>query len=507
MKIPYIKDKNHRTERLRGKNLFRGFVLRLLLPLAVLPVGMFSSIYMARKLTPDGYGLFNLATSIIGLFFLFWTNLGIHSSTTKHVAELLVKRESAVRDTVARVFLPKIGITLTAAACLFVLSNWLAVQYGNQDLSLILKVGCLYVVVISFNEFAIAVLQGFARVQLSAILNFFTRLLMPLLIILAVYVGSGPLGAFLAQAIGFLLIAGVSLSFAWAELRALTKGEGGHAGDVLRYALPLALVSIIGVVFNHADKTLLGALGSSSEVGIYSMAKLPVSMLLRIPLALSGVLYPFITTYYAQGDRATLTRINDALWKYFFCFAVPTVCGVIYTASLIVAILLTDDYMPTIPVMRIFAFVFFFKSFWHLLHPFFVGSGQAGVISKYLALSSLLNVILMYILGRSFGAAGISWGLALTWALLAVALIIRFKVDFKLRVVSVSRLMRIAISCVCMVVSMELFKHLVDNVPMLIVWIFVGGCVYLGALILLRVLNKNDFSLLRRYGWVGRAED
>ena len=507
LKVSYIKDKDHRTERISGKNLFRGFALRLLLPLVALPVGMFSSIYMARKLGPDAYGLLNLAGSIIGLFFLFWTNLGIHPSTTKYVAELLVKRESAVRDTVARVFLLKIGITVIVAACLFVLSDWLAVQYDTKGLSPILKLGCLYVVVVSFNEFATAILQGFARVQLNAILNFFTRLLVPLLIILAVYVGSGPIGAFLAQTVWFLLIAGVSRGFAWAELRTLTKGDGGHAGDVLRYALPLALISITSVVFEHADKTLLGMFGSLSKVGIYSMAKLPLSILLRIPLALSGVLYPFITTYYAQGDRATLIRINDALWKYFFCFAVPAVCGIIYTAPLIVTMLLTDDYVPTIPLMRIFAFVFFFKSFWHLLHPFFVGSGQAGVMSKYLALSSLLNVALMYILGRPFGAAGISWALVLTWALLAVTLTIRFKINFKLIIVAVSRLIRIGISCVLMVGGMELFKNLVSSVPMLIVWIFVGGCIYLGALVLLKVLDKNDLSLLRRYSWRGNSKD
>jgi len=106
--------------------------------------GLIVTIYVARVLKPELFGIYSLALSITFLILTF-ADLGVNGTVTRYVAEALKMRDHAlVRGYVRSLGLVKILLSLLASFILFIVAIYSPIIF-KKDLE-VLKVLTLYVI-------------------------------------------------------------------------------------------------------------------------------------------------------------------------------------------------------------------------------------------------------------------------------------------------------------------------------------------------------------------------
>lgn len=112
---------------------------------------------------------------------------------------------------------------------------------------------------------------------------------------------------------------------------------------LLKNALPMAIVLILGMLFFKIDTLMLSLMKSSTDVGIYGPPYKILEILILLPAIFMGNIFPIVTRYIYEGD----TRLQSALQKSFdflMILAWPIMIGIIFTASRIIKLMAGADF-------------------------------------------------------------------------------------------------------------------------------------------------------------------
>ena len=120
----------------------------------------------------------------------------------------------------------------------------------------------------------------------------------------------------------------------------------------LSFFLPQISISI----YNTLDRIILGSLGNTFDVGIYTQAVNLNSILISLVATLSAVLLPRMTNLYAQGKRAEVSRVMKTSMLFNCMLTFPVVVGVLLVSQEFVQIFLGKGYAETYIAINIVVF-------------------------------------------------------------------------------------------------------------------------------------------------------
>lgn len=181
--------------------------------------------------------------------------------------------------------------------------------------------------------------------------------------------------------------------------------------EAIRVGYPLTPRVLIGTLSNQIDKFVLGALQSTTSVGIYSLGQRLAYLPFTASNALEHIFVPHVyASMFERGHAA-----SEDLGRYLTPFAYLTVavaCSVVLFAEEIVWVLAPADYHGTAAVAGILAVayaVMFFGKF-----PQLVYAKKMWIASALSMLTLGLNACLCVIGVRWWGALGAACGLLVT---------------------------------------------------------------------------------------------
>ena len=130
--------------------------------------------------------------------------------------------------------------------------------------------------------------------------------------------------------------------------------------SILKFAVPMAVASLISTINIEMDKFLVGGLVDTETMAIYSNAarELPVYIL---STSISSVTMPFVVKKIAEKknvDAVKLWRKSITLCFYLVSFCV---CVMFVFAPQIISVLYSDKYLPGTSVFRIYSLVLLFR--------------------------------------------------------------------------------------------------------------------------------------------------
>lgn len=261
------------------------------------------TLFLVRRLGPDEFGVFSLALGIAGLL-LLPADFGIAHSAARFIAERRASRDAAagvLADAVRLQTLCAAGV----ATALGLLAGSIASAYGEPDLAWPLR----FMAVSLFGQSLMA-LFGTSFIAVGRIPHNL-RLVMGESAVEAgatvalVLIAGGAGGAAAGRAVGYVTgaILGLVLAMRLFGRRAgQVRGRGPVAARRLAgYAGALLVVNGAYSLFMQIDVLLIGAILSTSAVGLFS-APMRLMTLLHYPgLALSNSVSPRVVT--ADGRR------------------------------------------------------------------------------------------------------------------------------------------------------------------------------------------------------------
>ncbi len=382
--------------------------------------GLVISIYLARVLKPELFGIYSLTISL-AFFLLSFTDLGINTTVVRYGAHAAgLKDYELLRGYLRSVSRLKVFLALSVSVALFIASDYLSASvFSKPALATPLKIIAGYVFFFSLGGYLSGIFQSFNDFQgnfVRAVVYELTRIVT---IFLLVYLGYSVVGAIF----GFLIAAITSFTAVFLLLFRrygnLVRGKAKKVDwrRVVRFTGYLTIGSITWVVYAYVDSIMIGIFLPAEDVGFYRAAYNIVGAIAGL-ISIPGVLFPV----FVQLEGEDLSKAFGRVFRYSAILAFPVVTGLILLSRQLIFFVYGADYLPAVDVLSILALLVLNSSlgFWGTLfaakempeYPVYVSFG--GMI---------MNVALNYILILKMGIVGAAVATivsnAVTWLVLA----------------------------------------------------------------------------------------
>lgn len=393
--------------------------------LFVKAMGFAESIFIARILGANGFGLLALVLSITNIMIALAT-LGIPPALTKFLSgEVSTSSEGSRRTLHAAVSL---SAASTAAVCIAAIPIGfflLAPYYRNPDFWNMLMVAILFVgLTTPFILFANA-LQGLGKVTRLNVLSMgASAVALPLAIGLALTLAER--GALIAFLVGSALPGVFAVRYVYAGIRALPTQNAASsvgAGTLLNYGFPVVLSGIAVLVAFYVVNSWLAAAVGLADLGNYAVATSLAATIGFIPSAVGVPLAPILSSLNVSDPRHGRSLVPRIMRITAF-LAVPVVITVIVFAGDIIGLAYGSEFARAGPLLVILAASALIASITGVVGSQIAGSGKMwlGLILNLLWVGVVVSSSAILI--PTFGAIGASLAILGGYVVLGFVLII-----------------------------------------------------------------------------------
>ena len=265
-----------------------------------------------------------------------------------------------------------------------------------------------------------------------------------------------------------------------------------HLKPVILLFLPQIAISL----YVTLDRTMLGALASKMDVGIYDQALKLVNILLTLVTSLGSVMLPRVASLLASGDQKAVNKMHQMSFLIYNLVIFPIIAGMLIVNDDFVQFFLGKDFQDARYAIAIMIFRMFFIGWTNIMgiqiliphnknKEFMISTTVPAIVSVG------LNLIFLPKLGF-IGAAIVSvLTEALVWGIQ-----LYFTRTYLKEVPIVGSMMKIVLASGLMYVLLTLVKSIVHLSPTLNVVLYagLGGFIYGTLILLFKVVNVKELK-------------
>lgn len=288
-----------------------------------LVVGIVSSVYIARVLGKDQFGMISWAFGLYGIMRAF-ACFGIDNVITRDVAR--------DRDKAPEYLLSSFAAKLIfSSVCYLGICLYLAAR-GYTGLQL--AVGYIISTMIIFESLDFSsrsVMVAVERQELSAIVAIATNVLRVVATLVLIYFGFN----IVAVAWVTIIVMCLTLVLDLVVVRRLVRGIWRPTWKAVKYLVVVGFsffaANVFDMIVTRADYILLDLYKTVSDVGIYSAAHRIIDIVTMVAYSSSLALFPIISRR-VQGSKEAYARAMEKCIKYLTMVGIP-LCGCVFLSS------------------------------------------------------------------------------------------------------------------------------------------------------------------------------
>jgi len=469
--------------------------------------GLIFTILIARLLLPELFGIYALALSIITIFATF-ANFGLDETFLRYLSEALSEKNNKKARSYLK-YLLKVKASLVASIVFLILlsSKFISQTIYHQPLLFYpLIFSCLFIIAESFKNFIAMIFVAIKNLKPAPFLELAHQIIKISFSVFAILVLSSEFkiaGLFLAAALGgffhlFLFI-----------LILLKKNKSLFIGDTMslnkkrinNYWKFVGVTTLSLIFFASIDTLMLGRFVESTYLGYYKAA---MSLILTIAslLSLSNIFLPVFTQIH--GKR--FERGFQKTCRFLILLTIPATIGIIFLGKYLIKAVYGNEYLLGITSIYSLSFLIITTPLIGLYSIIFQSKEKPKVVSNAILISLVVNilfnvfVIFLFKNNPLFMIAGVGLATSLSRILLLGLLAFHAKKEFNFKIKGIGLGAPIFATTI-MSVFLFLFNNLVNmNFFFGVMEIIFGAGIYLGVLILIKFVNKEDLDLIKNLG-------
>ena len=355
-------------------------------------------IYAARRLGVESYGIFSYALGLSALFSIL-ADAGLSSILTREAS----RSEGWLEKTVGTAFSIKLSLTAFSFALVAFIAPFFSTVSGTVAL---MPLAALLIVFDTMRDFAFSITRAKERMEIEAAISLTTGIGITIFGFGALWLSPNPmslmLGYVIGSALGFFLAAFLLRKY----IAHLWKNfDWTLAKQMVREAMPFALMGLLGALTINIDTIMIGWLRSAKEVGFYSAAQRPVLLIYMISSLLSTSVFPIIAKL-ARKENERVRIILEKTVSISILIALPIFVGGAVLSQQIVSFLFGAEYITIASTFTalLFTIILLFP-FSIILNALFAYNEQKILVIST-AIGGIGNIVLDYLLIPAFGILG-----------------------------------------------------------------------------------------------------
>lgn len=203
------------------------------------------------------------------------------------------------------------------------------------------------------------------------------------------------------------------------------------------FALPLIIITIISAVSGSADKLILGAFWTTTDVGLYTAPAVFLGVFATVSTAVSTLTFPSFSRLHAEGNLEEIRQTSKRAERYIAMIGLPITLLIIIFPYAVCEVLLGPLFIDSGDAIGIMAVTNFLVMMNAVHSSQIVAVGRPDISARITIFTVVVNISMMFLLIPQDGL-----GLGFVGA--ALALLIGNVMSFMLVRYSVWRLTRTA---------------------------------------------------------------
>ncbi len=355
------------------------------------------TIYLARTILADGFGIYSFANSLL-VFFSLFVNLGFNIVGSREIA----KDHSKISLYARQITSIRLLLAVFSSAVLIVLALLLDKPPTTK----------LVIIISSINLFSQAFLmdwvyQGNEKMEYLALRQVVTSILSLIGLLLFVHSQSDIVLAMI------ITVSSMFINSLWMFLL-YTKMYGKiklgidkeFLKELLKSSIPITFSTFFILIFNYLNIVMLGFLRSDAETGFYSAAFKFVILVLTPSAIIQNAFFPVLSRSQSVEDRQQKIRIYGN-----FIFIIGAVVSLLIMAfpNYFIGLAYGSEYVASVPVLQVLMATVTIMYLNTIYYPPLVSWKYEKTVMYAIGAGGVVNVILNFILIPKFGATGAAW--------------------------------------------------------------------------------------------------
>lgn len=403
-------------------------------------IGFARTVIVARLLTPDDFGLFGMAMSVLTAL-IAATNLSLENSViANRVSDdgSGKANQTVYLDTVWTI---ELGRRCLISGLIAILAVPLANFYRDDRLITVLHIVCLVPLAHGLRNVNLVLLRKDVKFKAVAWFEQLTNLATTVITIWLAYRTRSVWALIYGQLGGAIM--GAIISYSIQPHRPRFALDRDALKTAFRYGKYMFVVVLMTYITTTADNVFVGRFYGASVLGTYivayTFANIPVGVIYGV---LSSVMFPA----YAELKEKGHAQLENAFVRVFAVSAVLLVAVMspaVALATDIVAVVYGEKWSGAASLLQILSLLCLCRGLVHIVSPLLLGINQPAQEAKAKVIEAIVFLAVLYPLTLTFGAKGAAWAGVLTYA---VALAVRFALIKKIFPHSLAKVLRIAAS-------------------------------------------------------------
>jgi O-antigen/teichoic acid export membrane protein len=359
------------------------------------------SIFLARLLTPEDFGLVGMATVFIAVTQSF-TDFGMTSG--------LIQKKDPTEVQYNTVFFINVGISLVLMFLAIIFSGYISNYYDNPQVGSIARFVSYSFVLNAINGVQLAQLTKALANKVKTLSSLYSALATGVVGIFLAYLGYGVWSLVYATLVGSI----VSTIYIWrnSSWRPKALFDFAEVKPLLNFGSKMFASGLLDTIYSKLDVLIIGKMFSPATLGYYFRSVSLNQLVTKYTSgALQGVFFPVVS--HLQDDReAQLRVISKSL--HVISFLTFFLMGFLYlNATEIFVILFTEKWIAAVDYFKIMVLYSYAYPVSVILVNVLFGNGYSG---KFLKLEIWKKVVgaLSFVIGFYFGIEGFLWGSVVT---------------------------------------------------------------------------------------------
>ena len=327
--------------------VLRNYAYNLSYQLLVIILPIITTPYVTRVFSSNDLGTYGYFNSIVTYFILLAT-LGVANYGTKEISS----HRKDIRKNFWGIYTLQFGATCLSILLYIILcfafsfmQNPVAYILGLSLLSKGMDISWLFQGLEDFRKITVRNIT----VKLVGVVSIFLFVKTP-----------GDLYLYVSLLTVFELLGQLSMWFPAREFIGKPHLDLCYAKKHLKPVILLFLPQIAISLYVTLDRTMLGALASTTDVGIYDQALKLVNILLTLVTSLGSVMLPRVSNLLSTGDKKSVNRMNQLSFLIYNLVIFPTIAGMLIINNDFVKFFLGKDFQEAKYAIAIMIFRMFF---------------------------------------------------------------------------------------------------------------------------------------------------
>lgn len=373
-----------------SRSIFKNALYKVLLSVFNIIVPVIVGPYPLHVLGSELMGRVNFADSIYNYFYIF-AGFGIYQYGLREVSRV---REDKTK--LSRLFtcLFMLGL-VSSVISLSVFSIVSFTAYRNDNIYPILLIFSINIFAnIFYTEWINEALEKYDFITVKTVLVRCVYLVLLFTLVRSSrdylsYVLISSLYLFLNNFVSFLYIkTQIKFDFKQFSLK-------GH----IKFLIMGVILSNASILYTQLDKFMLGEFIDKPSVAYYAMSQMLCHMVNGVVLAVIYVTVPRLSNYLGNNNEENYITLLNKVAKTYTAFLYPTAVGIFALSSEIVLIYGGKDFLPAIPILRIFSVYIIFSGMQSIMvNQVIYVKRRERVLIKYMVLWGVVNLVLNLIL-------------------------------------------------------------------------------------------------------------